>query len=176
MNLHERPIAPDPYDFLPEVPSFTVESDQFPAGAEIPLALTGEGDNTSPSLRWHGFPEQTRGFLVNCFDPDAPTPAGFWHWTVVGLDPDATELDLGAGNDDISLPAGAYHLRNDGSEHAYMGPMPPEGDRPHRYYFAVHALDTDDLGLDADATATRAAFTLLPHLLARGVLVGTYQR
>lgn len=176
MNLNDRPVAADPYEMLPAVPSFTVESDQFVDGAAMPVELTGEGSDTSPSLRWHGFPEETKGFLVSCFDPDAPTPAGFWHWTVVGLDADTTELEVGAGADDVSLPVGAFHLRNDGTDHAYMGPMPPEGDRPHRYYFAVHALDTDELDLDSDASATRAAFTLLPHLLARGVLVGTYQR
>ena len=176
MDLNDRPLAPNPYEMLPPVPGFTVESAEFVEGAPIPVELTGEGSDTSPSLRWHGFPEETKSFAVSCFDPDAPTPAGFWHWTVLGLDPDQTELELDAGKDDISLPAGAFNLRNDLSEHAYTGPMPPEGDRPHRYFFAVHALDTDELNLDRDASATAAAFTILPHTLARGVLVGTYQR
>ena len=45
---------------------------------------------------------------------------------------------------------------------------------PHRYLFAVHALDTDDLGLDGTASAAATAFTIGGHLLARGVLAATY--
>jgi phosphatidylethanolamine-binding protein (PEBP) family uncharacterized protein len=38
----------------------------------------------------------------------------------------------------------------------------------------VHALDTDDLGLDDTASAAVTAFTLGFHTLARGVISATY--
>jgi phosphatidylethanolamine-binding protein (PEBP) family uncharacterized protein len=38
----------------------------------------------------------------------------------------------------------------------------------------VHALDTDDLGLDDTASAAVAAFTMGMHTLARGVISATY--
>lgn len=176
MDLNDRPIAPAPYEVLPAIPKFTLESTEFEDGAPMSVELTGEGESISPSLRWSGFPSETKSFLVNCFDPDAPTPAGFWHWTVVGLGPEVTALDLGAGLSDDTLPEGAFHLRNDGSTHRYTGPMPPVGDRPHRYCFAVHALDVEALPLDANSSATSAAFNALFHSVARAVLTGTYQR
>lgn len=175
MDLQERPVAPDPYELLPEVPSFTVTSNEFEDGDSIPPGFTGDGENVSPGLSWSGFPEETRSFLVSCFDPDAPTPAGFWHWTVVNLDGGTTSLAVGAGSDD-ALPEGAFHVQNDGSERKYMGPYPPEGDRAHRYIFAVHALDVDKLDLDPADSPTKAAFTALFHTIARGTLTGTYQR
>jgi hypothetical protein len=40
--------------------------------------------------------------------------------------------------------------------------------------FAVHALDTDELGPDAEAAPALVGFNLGPHTLARAVLVATY--
>lgn len=176
MTLSNRPVAPDPYQLLPEVPSFPVTSTFFEDGAEMPNILAGDNANTSPDLSWSGFPERTQSFLVNCFDADAPTPAGFWHWTVAQLPLSVARLETGAGAGDSTLPAGAFHLRNDDSARSYLGPLPPHGDRPHRYYFAVHALDVPTLPLDTDASATVAAFTAIGHTLARGILIGTYRR
>jgi hypothetical protein len=93
---------------------------------------------------------------------------------VVGLPADVTSLPAGAGAGDASLPGGAFHVGNDYGTKAYGGAAPPEGDRPHRYMFAVHALDTDDLGLDGTASAAATAFTIGGHLLARGVVTATY--
>lgn len=176
MDLSNRPVAPEPYELLPPVPSFTVTSEEFEEGGPIPTQFTGEGENSSPSLKWSGFPKETKSFLVSCFDPDAPTPAGYWHWTVVDLPADQTELVLGAGNDDENLPEGAFHIANDGGSRRYSGPLPPEGDRPHRYVFAVHALDVDALPLTPDNSPTTAAFNALFHTIARGTVTGTYQR
>lgn len=176
MDLNSRPQAQHPYEKLPAVPSFTLTSTDITDGAAIDAQFAADGRNVSPQLSWSGFPEETQGFVVSCFDPDAPTPAGYWHWTVVDLSSATTELERGAGESDLMLPGSAFHVRNDGGEHSYSGPMPPEGDRAHRYVFAVHALDTDDLGLDEDATPTAVAFTALFHTIARATLTGTYRR
>lgn len=171
----DRPIAPDPYQLLPRVGSFALSSDDITGGERLAEEFTFAGGNTSPHLAWSGFPEGTRGFVVTCFDPDAPVPSGFWHWVLAGLTPGTTTLPRGAGAEgDAGLPAGAFHLRNDFGSAAYGGAAPPPGDRRHRYFFVVHAIDVDRLDIDASTTPAAVGFNLAFHTMARAVLTPVY--
>ena len=175
MNL-ERPPAPDPYTLLPNVPSFTVTSGDVRAGAPIADTHVYAAGNGSPELSWRDVPAGTKSFVVTCFDPDAPTPSGFWHWIVVDLPSSVTSLPRDAGKEGGGfLPKGAFHCRNDYGAKAYGGPAPPPGDRPHRYYFVVHALDVERLGVDENTSPAAVSFTMLGHTLGRAILMGTYQ-
>ncbi|PRY18258.1 YbhB/YbcL family Raf kinase inhibitor-like protein [Kineococcus rhizosphaerae] len=165
----ERPIAPDPYSLLPTVPAFALHSTDVTSGEQ--LDERHASGNVSPQLSWDGFPDSTKSFLVNCFDPDAPTPAGFWHWTVVDVPVSVTSLERGA-----AAPQGARTLNNDLGSPDFTGAAPPPGDREHRYVFAVHALDVESLDLPEGATPTVAAFTSLGHVLARATLSPVYSR
>ena len=172
----KRPIAPDPYELLPAVPSFTLTSDDVrdgePMDAEFVHDSVG-GGNISPQLSWSGFPDQTRGFVVTCFDPDAPTGSGFWHWVLVNLPSSVTALARGAG--DGSAIEGAFCVRNDYGARGYGGCCPPAGDGPHRYVFAVHAIDVERLDVSPDASPAYVGFNLAFHTLARAVIRPTFQ-
>lgn len=177
----DRPEAEDPYEKLPRVASFAVTSsdvaDGKPAPARFAYAGAAEGaQNVSPQLAWSGFPAGTKSFVVTCFDPDAPTPSGFWHWALVDLPASTTELATGAGAAGASLPGQAFHVRSDWGSNDYGGPYPPDGDRPHRYYFVVHAVDVETLGVDADVSPAVVSFHLAFHTLARAQIVPTFQR
>lgn len=176
--MADRP--PLPFDFLPKVPPLTVTSTDISDGERLPdVHASGQmgvpgGEDRSPQLSWSGFPAETRSFAVTCYDPDAPTQSGFWHWAVADIPASVTELASGAGSSD--LPAAALTLRNDAGMRGYVGAAPPPGHGPHRYLFAVHAVDTDSLGLPAEATPAYLGFNLFSHTLARGVIIATFER
>jgi Raf kinase inhibitor-like YbhB/YbcL family protein len=168
-------MAEDPYAKLAEVAAFTVKSADIEDGATLSPAQVGAGGNTSPQLSWSGAPNGTKSFVVTCCDPDAPTPSGFWHWVAVDIPADVTELDAGAGASDDSLPGNAFHVTVDNGATAFAGAGPPPGDHEHRYYFVVHAVSAESLGVDASASPAVVSFNLGFKTLGRAILVGTCQ-
>jgi Raf kinase inhibitor-like YbhB/YbcL family protein len=152
------PRAPLPYEFMPAVPSFTVESDEVSADTQmgdrqVYNGFGMSGENVSPHLRW----------------------SGFWHWIVLDIPASVTELPAGAGSSDgKGLPDGAFQVRNDYGTKDFGGAAPPAGEPPHRYVFAVHALDTDKLGVDSDITPAIAGFNLRFHTIARGMIIPVF--
>lgn len=173
----ERPLPPPPYEMLPDVPSFALNSTDFADGAPIPSQFAHPscgGANISPALAWSGAPAGTKSYVVSCFDPDAPVVSGFWHWTAVNLPADVTELTQGAGASDKTLPGNAFHVRNDFGTRQYDGCAPPPDDRAHRYFFALHAIDVQQLDVNADTPPTAVGFQLAFHTLGRAVLFGTF--
>jgi Raf kinase inhibitor-like YbhB/YbcL family protein len=180
MSVQQR--IPDPYSFLPHVPTFTLRSDDIVDGEMLaqPQAsgvMGAGGEDRSPHLSWSAFPDSTRSFVVTTYDPDAPTASGFWHWEMVDIPASVTELAAGAGAADGSrLPEGAFHLRNDAGALGYIGAAPPNGHGLHRYFFVVHAVDVPSLGIDGSASPAYLGFNLFSHTVARARIVPIWER
>lgn len=165
--------------------ALTLTSQNFKEGATLDMeqVLSAEygfgtsGGNKSPQLSWSGAPAGTKSFAVHCFDPDAPTGSGFWHWVVVNIPPTVTELKLDAGNPKSGLlPQGALMTRTDFGAPGYGGPAPPPGHGPHRYQFTVFAVKEASLPVKADTSAAVVGFYLHFNTLERTTLTGVFQR
>lgn len=172
-----------PFAKLPEVPRFRLTSTDIADGVELsPRHRSGimqipGGEDVSPQLSWSGFPAATRSFALTCYDPDAPTQSGWWHWAVLDLPLGCTELPTGAGGPDgVGLPDGAISLRNDAGLPGYLGAAPPEGHGAHRYFYMVQAVDVETLGLGPDTTPAALGFTLFFHSIGRAWLTPTFGR
>jgi Raf kinase inhibitor-like YbhB/YbcL family protein len=153
-----------------------VTSDDFTHGGVLADEFVYSHGNVSPQLRWDGAPEGTLSYAVTCFDPDAPTGSGFWHWSLVDIPADVTELPRGAGSGDFTgLPAGAVHARNDYGTRDFGGAAPPPGDGPHRYVFTVYAVDQEKLGTDADTSPAAVGFNLRFHAIGRATAIAEYE-
>ena len=150
--------------------TFTVTSNDFKDGDTLPDTHVKAHGDTSPHLSWSGAPEGTKSWAVTCYDPDAPTGSGFWHWTVANIPAQVTELPAGG-----PIPAGAVEGRTDFGETGYGGAAPPPGHGPHRYIFTVFAVDTDKLDVTADNSGAVFGFNLHFHTLARAQITAIYE-
>jgi len=190
--------GPDPYAYLPQVPSFQLTSGSVTNGQPLPLEQLSKLDQAineynlarrppvegeaslgrariqdlSPQLSWSGFPAETESFVVSMYDPQAPTGSGFWHWVVADIPASTTSLSAGAGASDAAhLPSGAFQLAGDAGAHQYVGGAPPAGSGVHEYFLTVTALNVAKTGLDENASAAYLGFTIAGHTLARATLI-----
>ncbi len=152
----------------------TLSSPAFVNEGSIPARFTGEGDDLSPPLRWSGAPAGTKSFALILDDPDAPDPAApkrVWvHWVLANIPASVSELVEGASS--AKLPPDTVVGKNDWGRAAYGGPCPPIG--RHRYFHKLYALDTV---LDLPhPTKAQLEHAMKGHVLAEGVLIGTYQK
>jgi Raf kinase inhibitor-like YbhB/YbcL family protein len=160
--------------------TFTLTSKDIGGQMTLQQVLNGfgcTGQNLSPQLSWQNAPVGTNSFAVTIYDKDAPTGSGLWHWVVFNIPATVTELKQGAG--DVSkqlLPSGAIQSITDFGVPGYGGPCPPQGDKPHEYIITVHALKTDNLGLDSKATPALVGYYLNGATLAKASIVAYYQR
>lgn len=136
-----------------------------------------DGENASPQLSWANAPEGTKSFAITCYDPDAPTGAGWWHWVVFDLPQNTTEIISKAGNPLLNLlPKGAIQSSTSFGGTGFGGPCPPKGHGIHTYIFTVYALKTDKLGLDASANPELVGYYLWQNTIAKATIVAYYQR
>ncbi|MGD9093936.1 MAG: YbhB/YbcL family Raf kinase inhibitor-like protein [Anaerolineales bacterium] len=146
--------------------SIQLSSSGFSEGETIPRKYTCDGEDISPQLSWSGAPAGLQGLVMIMDDPDAPV--GTWvHWVLYSLPGNLTEL-----------PEGVQGLGVDGqnswSRLGYGGPCPPPG-TAHRYFFKLYALDIA-LNLNPGATKEEVENAMAGHILARGQLMGMYER
>jgi len=167
---------------LSQAAGFTLTSPDIKPNAMIDKKFEANvfgcsGENKSPALKWSGAPKDTKSFAVTVYDPDAPTGSGFWHWFVINIPANVTELAANAGAvGGANLPKGATNVRIDYGFAGWGGPCPPEGDKPHRYIFTVYALKTDKLDIPADATAAVAGFMTNGSTIAKASFTAKYGR
>ena len=174
--------ASNPYDFFPPVASFQVTSNDITDGEMLPIrhvsGILGAGcEDVSPHLIWFGAPGDTKSYTVTCFDPDAPTGSGFWHWIVYDIPATVMELATGVGSQDgAELPQGAKQLKNDAGLYGYLGSAPPPGHGPHRYMFVVHALNIDMLPINEEVSAAICGFNMFGTTIGRALVTPIYKQ
>ena len=156
-----------------------ITSSAFAQGHPIPKKYTGEGTDVSPPLEWSEIPDGTKELALICDDPDAPRDEPWVHWLIYKIPATAKGLPEGVPRKArLKEPAGALQGKNswpEGKNTGYGGPMPPPGHGVHHYYFKLYALDAplpDEPGLDKKALLEK----IRGHVLAEGVLMGTYER
>ena len=150
-------------------------SPAFHDGGAIPVRYTADGEKLSPPLAWTGVPDGAAGVVLVAEDPDAPAPSPLVHilaWALQGHDGDLAEGALkspGSPGDSVSLGRNSFFSAQ------YLPPDPPPGHGPHRYCFQVFALDrAPELG--SAPVRTQVVQAMKGHVIARGLLVGVYER
>ena len=169
-------------------------------------------DNVNPHLAFHDIPGEARSLVLVCVDGDVPTvgddvnqedrtvPADlprcdFYHWVMVDIHPDTSEIVEGAysdgvvagGKSDPTGPDGSRHGINDftgwfsgheqmgGEYRGYDGPAPPWNDElMHHYRFRLYALNIDRCPVDSDFTGYDVVDSIKDHVIAEAEIVGTY--
>lgn len=168
--------------------------------------------NINPHFSWTDAPTGTKSFVMVCIDTDAPSqsvdvnqldrevPAdlprvGFYHWALIDIPADATEIKEGAHSKDVSpkgkggpmAPNDLRHAINNftewfasdpdmkGDYFGYDGPCPPFNDSLiHHYHFTLYALDIEELPFEGNFKCADVVRVMADHVLAEATITGTY--
>ena len=168
----EKLLFNDPH--IGHAATLPVHSRAFDDGAPLPQRYTADGEGLSPPVQWHHVPAGARSIVLVVEDADSPTPKPLVHaivWNLPGEDG-----VLGEGVLNAMHATGSQDLgRNSLLQHAWLPPDPPPGHGPHRYAFEVFALDC--VPAHGEAPGRGGLLELLRgHVLASGLLLGTYER
>lgn len=170
----ESLVSADPaFAAVPEV--IQLISAAFAPDGAIPARYTEDGERISPPLSWIGVPPEAESLVLLIEDVDSPTPRPLVHAILADLRPVDGELAEGAlpspGHEGEDLGMG----RNSFMQRGYLPPDPPRGHGPHRYAFQIFALD---MVPEFRSVPGRGALVeaLHGHVIARGIMIGTYQR
>ena len=168
-------VASEDRAFADALDSIALSSPAFEDGGSIPPRYTADGEGVSPPLSWRDLPADTAAVALLVEDPDAPAPEPLVHLLAWDLPPNLAELPEG----ELRSPGHAGLDENLG-RNSFLGagwlpPDPPTGHGPHLYVFQLFALDRR---LSFDGHPSRSAFlkAIEGRVLARGMLVGTYER
>lgn len=135
------------------------------------------GENKSPQLIWKNAPLETKSFAITAYDPDAPTGSGWWHWSVVNIPANYSQLPVNFGaQNKPELQGGILQIKNDYGTYAFGGPCPPKGDKAHRYIFTIYALKVHKLELPKDPSPALVGFTINQNMIAKSQTIGKYSR
>jgi len=150
----------------------SISAEGIKEGESIPDEYTCEGKDISPSLSWKGIPAGTKSIALIMDDPDCPGGT-FVHWVLYNMPAETQKLPKAMPLNQ-TLIDGSMQGATDFGRPGYGGPCPPPG-KPHRYYFKIYALDTK-LNLPPGATKNQVESSMKGHIIAKGELMGKYQR
>jgi Raf kinase inhibitor-like YbhB/YbcL family protein len=157
--------------------SISLTSPAFKFGKPIPKIYTVDGQNISPPLAWNRAPDPTQQYVLIMEDPDASRDEPFIHWIVYDLSASTVSLPEGISPPGARGTSSGQHWiegANSTGKIGYIGPKPPPG-KPHRYFFELFAIDTP-LNLAPGETKKEILNAIEDHVIAKGILMGTYQR
>ena len=136
--------------------SIDVSSAAFGDEQQIPARYTSDGEGLSPPIEWRGVPMNAEAVVVLMEDVESSTVHAI-AWDLPGSD---TSLPEDSGKSPSAT---------------YVPPNPPPGRGQHRYAIQVFALDTVPR-FDSRPGRVELLDRIKGHVLAKGVLVGTYER
>lgn len=156
--------------------TIAVTSPAFNDGDPLPSRYTGDGEGISPPVQWSGIPDNAAEVVLLIEDADSPTPSPLVHAIVWKLPPGDGGLEEGAMP--LESQAGQKPAMGVNSylRLGYLPPDPPPGHGPHRYAFQVFALVTPVVIDTVAPGRTELVAALHAHAVAKGMLIGTYER
>lgn len=162
-------------DRVAQAPAVAVRSPAFQAGQALSSRFSAYHEGLSPPLMWDAV-QKAVTYVVIVEDPDSTPIKPFVHWVAWNIPASVTSLPEGVQvQPRLTNPAGLLQGATSRGSVGYYGPRPPVGDPPHHYHFQVLALDKT-LDVRPGATRDEVLKAAAGHVLAKGVVVGTYQQ
>jgi Raf kinase inhibitor-like YbhB/YbcL family protein len=155
--------------------SIELSSPAFEYNAKMPAKYTADGEGVSPPLEWRGVPSDSQAIVLLVEDADSPTPNPMVHaivWDLPGADGSLPEGALPTDRRDVDTDAMG---KNSFFAPTYLPPDPPPGHGAHRYVFQIFALDYAPR-FDRSPGRTELLQHLRDHVIAKGLLIGRYER